>query len=158
MASWEMVSIYPSSTTLSANNRSVHRTRPWGGSLDERAIKRASRSPSIFLRDTFCLYSRRDKMTSNPSSTNCLRTRSTVYTVTSKAPLIFSSDHPGPWALWSELSNILARVKLRAVPRPDVANFINIFLSFLDNRTTYFFTTDLKAFRVSKPLRKYIMK
>ena len=43
-------------------------------------------------------------------------------------------------------SNIRARVNIRADPRPDVVNFINLLRSSLDNRTMCFFIAHLKAF------------
>ena len=70
IASCEILSTYPSSTIVSASRRTVHLARPSGGSLNESAITRASTSPSIFLRETFCLYHRRAKTASNPSSTS----------------------------------------------------------------------------------------
>src|SRR4030042_5098335 len=144
-ASYEILSTYPSSTILSANSRSVQRTRPVGGSLQQSAIKWASTSPSIFLRESFWVYGCRDKTASTPSSTSCLRTLSIVWIVTSNDSLIFSSDHAGHSSLWSALSRIRTRVNIRPDPRPEVNNFFKVERSSRDNRTIYFFIAFLKV-------------
>lgn len=149
--------MYPNSTTLSAKSLRVQRALPFGGSLQQSAIKCASVSPSIFFRDTFWVYGCRDMTESNPSSTSCLRTFSIVWTVTSNASAIFSSGHAGPASLWSALSKIRTRVNIRPDPRPEVNNFCKVVRSSCVSRTIYFFIVFLKVWFLMKvdSLRKY---
>jgi len=156
-ASYEILSIYPNSTTLSAKSRNVQRARPFGGSLQQSAIKWASMSPSIFFRDIVCVYGCREITESNPSSTSCLRTFSIVWTVTSKASAIFSSGHAGPSSLWSALSKIRIRVNILPDPRPEVNNFFKVVRSSCARRTIYFFIVFLKVWFLMAvdSLRKY---
>ena len=156
-ASYEILSTYPSSTTLSANNRKVQRALPFGGSLQQRATRWASTSPSIFLRDTFWRYWRLERTASKPSSTSCFRTFSIVCTVTSKASLIFSSGQAGPSSLSSAFSKIRTRVNILPEPRPEVNNFFKVLRSSWVSRTIYFFIVSLKVWVTEKvtTLREY---
>ena len=72
--SYDTLSTYRNSTSLSVNNRNDHLTCPGGGSLQLSATKCASKSPSAFrsyTRRPLCPFS----ATSSPSSTNRCFTR-----------------------------------------------------------------------------------
>ena len=105
-------------TTLSASRRKLQRAYPSGGELHTKAISRASCSPSILRRYTRC-GRRGFKDASNPSNTNCFRTRSTVGMLTFSA-LQISRSHPPA----SAFKRIRACVNVRAlaVPEPIPAN------------------------------------
>ncbi len=70
----EIASTPSSSTSLSASRRKVQRPGPAGGSLQVRAINRASCSPSSFRAYTR-RGARRFRAASKPASTNCCRIR-----------------------------------------------------------------------------------
>src|SRR5215210_4583091 len=136
IVSWETVSTWPSSTSLSAKRRSVHRHRPAGGLPQAKAMRWASCSPSSIRgrRGT----GRRTRTPSRPPSTNERRTLWTVIPPRSRASLICSSDHAGPRGLQSALSIILALVNLRAAALPFATSDSNVPRSSTDKRTTNF--------------------
>src|SRR5262249_15755554 len=68
-------STMPSSTTLFSNSRNVQRARPFGGLEQAKAISLASFSPSKMRATAGLPRCLRLRTASNPSSTNCLRTR-----------------------------------------------------------------------------------
>ena len=53
IASWEILSTYPSSTILSARSRNVHLARPGGGSLKDNAIRCAESGSVDFFAQAF---------------------------------------------------------------------------------------------------------
>lgn len=140
-----MRSTYPSSTIFVASKRKLHCLYPSGASLQARAIRCASTSPSIFLRDTFWIYSFRRRTASKPSSTSCLRIRSTVCTVMPNASLIFLSGQPGPCSPTSAFNSTCALVNLLAEPLPEDTKHLRFSLSCVDKRTIYFFIDFLQA-------------
>src|SRR5215211_263027 len=93
--SYETVSTTSRATSLSASILSVQCFLPVGGSLQARAIKRASCSPSSLR-----WYSRsgalRLKAPFNPPLTYRCRTRATVESPTSSASAMAASDQPAP--------------------------------------------------------------
>src|SRR5262249_28477272 len=97
MVSCEILSMWPSSTILSARRRKVQRSRPAGGLPHAKAIRWASCSPSSIRgrRGT----GRRTRARSRPPSTKSRRTRWTVIVPTSQARRICSSDRAGPGSL-----------------------------------------------------------
>src|SRR5659263_166577 len=75
--SYEISSVYRSSTNLSANNRNDQRANPFGGSPQANAIRWASMSPSTsfsYTREVGAIFN----ASSRPSSTNRFLTRSIV--------------------------------------------------------------------------------
>ena len=71
LAAWTM----PNSTTLLSSSRKLQRAYPSGGLEQAKAIRRASFSPSKIRRTAGAAGALRLKTASNPSSTNCRRTR-----------------------------------------------------------------------------------
>ena len=90
-----MPSTVSSSASPRYNRRSEQRARPSGGAQHARSTSVASASPSNFrgLR-FFC--SRRSIAASTPSSTDCLRIRSTVTVPTLRTDAMFASESPPP--------------------------------------------------------------
>lgn len=92
----------------SANKCNVQRSRPFGGSLQARAVSRASCAPSTLPGTARCRRSSR--AASTPSVAARCRTRSIVGTLRAYASAIAASVQPGPSSPWSATKRTRARV------------------------------------------------
>src|SRR5918992_854868 len=129
--SWAMVSAKPSSTTLAASSRNVHRAWPAGAGVQATAITCASCLP-VNLR---CAPGRACSSSAPRfSSTNRCRVRPTVAVPTYSAAAISSSLRPS-----SALSRIRARVSLRVPACPRRRSCANVVRSSVLKATRYFF-------------------
>ena len=111
-----MLSTIPHSTSRSANNLSVQRARPSGGSPQAGAIRWASAAPSSFLGRRRCC-SLRPMAASTPSSTQRRRIRSTVVLAISRDRAASSSVRPPSFRTSSLGNRMRTSVYLYAAAR-----------------------------------------